>query len=336
MLRQRVLASINHIFRRRASDLDGLLNSVSRQALKGHVGILASSEQELEHLRRQIRIMGGQVMFSEVYADDPEALQVRDLQQASTLILAIFNKRVYQLRSRLVAGLLQAGQSELPRIIAPSYPYCALDEDELFNTLIKNLAKKTEWNEAFWRGWKSLGCFQLLRLALSEPGDCMEFGCYWGMSASMLAETMEVFGITDKKIFLFDTWQGMPSTNPAVDNYYKQGDFSDTNIDKIRQRLEPWKDRFEYVQGDICTTIKQQPERPLCYVRIDVDLYHPTLAIMQTTYDWMVPKGVIYFDDYVSELCVGERLAIDEFLHDKTERPHYMIGERAYIIKGIP
>ena len=82
-------------------------------------------------------------------------------------------------------------------------------------------------------------------------------------------------------------------------------------------------------------TVHSFAARPLCFVRIDVDLYAPARAAVERVYDWVVPGGILYFDDYVSEKTVGERLAVDEVLKGKKERPFYMLGDRAYIIKGI-
>ena len=39
-----------------------------------------------------------------------------------------------------------------------------------------------------------------------------------------------------KKVFLFDTFSGMPNTNPKIDNHLK-GDFKDTSIDIVKKNL---------------------------------------------------------------------------------------------------
>ena len=44
----------------------------------------------------------------------------------------------------------------------------------------------------------------------------------------------------------------------------------------------------------------------------------------------------IYFDDYVSEKTIGQRIAVDEVFAERSERPFYMLGDRAYIVKGVP
>ena len=97
----------------------------------------------------------------------------------------------------------------------------------------------------------------------------------------------------------------------------------------------PWSYRFEYRKGDIVKTLPTQKPCQLCYARIDVDLYEPAKVALDTIYDWVIPGGIIYFDDYVSVFTVGERIAIDEVLKRCIEKPFYNIGDRAYIIKGV-
>lgn len=295
--------------------------------------IITQDEDILGVLAQVIRAQGGNIVEERLIADVTQPIQLSNLDQAEHIILAVFDPSVYQLRARILEQLKNKEAS--PEIIAPAYPYQPLTEDNRFNQIVENLAVKTEWDTNFWRSWKSYGVYQLLRLALRHPGDCFEFGCYRGYSAAFLAETMDVFAIRDKKIVLFDTWQGMPSSNKAADNFYRTGDFADTALTAIQQTLAPWVDRFEYVQGDICQTLPVQKPRPLCYARVDVDLYEPARVAFEITYDWVVEGGIVYFDDYVSEKTVGERLAVDEILANRPERPFYMLGDRAYIIKGV-
>lgn len=215
--------------------------------------------------------------------------------------------------------------------------YDPLRHDERFNALLAALVQKTPWDDAFWRGMKTYGVYQLLRQALLVPGDCFEFGCHRGYSASMLAEMIEQSG-ADKRVYVFDTFSGMPHSDPEFDNFYKAGDFADTSLELIRSTLAPWDrdGRFEFVQGDICETVRAFGSVPACYVRVDVDLWRPAKAILETMFDALGPGGVVYLDDYVGDKTLGERKAVDDFLAPRPERVFYMPGDRAYIIKGTP
>lgn len=215
-----------------------------------------------------------------------------------------------------------------------AHAYNPLNEDARFDAVVRALASNTQWDDAFWRSWKSYGVFQLLRQALLLPGDCYEFGCYRGYSAAMLAETILQFGV-DKRVLLFDTFVGMPHSD-VYDNHYKQGDFADTSLEQVRQALAPWDrdGRLVFVPGDICETVQAHAGVAACYIRIDVDLWRPSKAILEAMFDAMPAGGVVYLDDYVGDKTLGERKAVDDFLQDRGERPFYLLGDRAYLVRG--
>lgn len=259
---------------------------------------------------------------------------------ARAIILWTFDPQIaYTTRYQIVDMLFKSNRLT-PPIYGPSFSYQPLQEDKNFQKVIANVNKKftfryIEQNDQYFQAWRYFGVFQLLRHALKLQGDCVEFGVLNGHSTALLAETMEFFNIKNKTIYCFDTWAGMPSSNPGADPYYKKGDFSQTSLELVKKNLAPWGDRIQFVPGDICKTAKDFFKTPLCFIRIDVDLYEPTKVCLEETYDQMVPGGVIYLDDYVQKETVGERIAVDDFLSDKKERPFYMVGDRAYLLKDI-
>lgn len=329
-VRRRTIVKRSSEWRGTIADSESLRRALEGKSLT-NVGIIAREGREMRSLSQLVQNKGAKVVFQHVLTDNCEDVDLSNIDQVEQIVLAVFDTAVYRLRYRILQSL-RGGTTE---IIAPAYPYQPLVEDDWFNKIITNLADKTEWDVAFWQSWKSYGVYQLLRLALRLEGDCYEFGCYRGYSAAFLAETMQVLNVRNKKIVLFDTWEGMPSSDKAADSFYRSGDFADTALETVQRALKPWQDRFEYIQGDICQTLPLQRPRPLCYARIDVDLYAPARVALETIYDWVVEGGIVYLDDYVSEKTVGERLAVDEVLADRPERPFYMLGDRAYIIKGV-
>ena len=72
----------------------------------------------------------------------------------------------------------------------------------------------------------------LLRQALHLSGDIWECGVYKGGTAAMMAAVMRDSAQSDKKLFLFDTFQGMPETDSEKD-IHEKGDFKDTSIETV-------------------------------------------------------------------------------------------------------
>ena len=54
------------------------------------------------------------------------------------------------------------------------------------------------------------------RSALHVPGDFVECGVWKGGSAMMMALALQHFGISDRKIYLYDTYEGM--TEPTAED----------------------------------------------------------------------------------------------------------------------
>lgn len=77
-------------------------------------------------------------------------------------------------------------------------------------------------------------------------------------------------------------------------------------------------ERGQIVKGDICSTLPQwledHPEARFCLINLDVDLYEPTLAILEYCWDRVVSGGVVILDEYAATKWAGETRAWDEFL----------------------
>ena len=54
---------------------------------------------------------------------------------------------------------------------------------------------------------------------------------------------------------------------------------------------------------------------------------------MEFFYDKVVPGGVIVFDDYGWQNCLGVKQAIDEFLNDRIETPIITTRHQCILIK---
>ena len=79
-------------------------------------------------------------------------------------------------------------------------------------------------------------CYMLYQYAKhisALPGDVAEVGVYKGGTARLLAKILESTG---KTVHLFDTFSGMPSSDPERD-IHAAGDFSDTSLESVRDYL---------------------------------------------------------------------------------------------------
>jgi O-methyltransferase len=143
-------------------------------------------------------------------------------------------------------------------------------------------------------------------------GEIAECGVYKGGTAKILAQLAP-----DRPLHLFDTFSGMPDTDPTRD-LHKAGDFADTDIASVRQYLADNKN-VTCVAGLIPNTLDVIRDRTFSFVHIDLDIYSAIKSACEFFYPRMQPGGMLLFDDYGYPSCPGARAAVDEFFANKPE-----------------
>ncbi len=175
------------------------------------------------------------------------------------------------------------------------------------------------------------------------PGDFVECGVYKGSSAVVIARTLISLGIVDRKIWLYDTYQGM--TEPTKFDKKHGTDLtakelldsqeigngeniwaysSIENVVKILGELDYPIERFLLVKGDVALTLNQNVPDCISLLRLDTDWYESTRFELETLYPLVSPGGVVIIDDYGH--WSGSKKAVDEFLEDQKLAPlkHYL------------
>jgi O-methyltransferase len=135
----------------------------------------------------------------------------------------------------------------------------------------------------------------------------------------------------DTMLRLFDTWEGMPTTNDDID-LHKKHDFDDVSWDQIREEFA----RFPNVslhRGFIPATFAGLEGARIAFLHCDLDIYQSIVDNLVFCYPRMVTGSVILFDDYGQPTCPGARLAVDQFFADKPEKPIVLQTGQAFVIK---
>jgi hypothetical protein len=159
--------------------------------------------------------------------------------------------------------------------------------------------------------------FLLIRYFLPAlpPGHIVEFGTARGGSALFMASLAQEF-CPGTKVFGFDSFVGMPDTDPQRD-VHKKGDFSEVSEVEIQQlakdagiyNLELVKGMFEHTIPSVLGTIG-----PIRLVHFDCDLYDAVCLSYDASRPHMVPGGYFVFDDPLFSSCLGAFEAVESLL----------------------
>lgn len=197
------------------------------------------------------------------------------------------------------------------------------DNDTEFKSIFSRIASKTLVDQV-----RCFMLYQFSKQVVSLPGDVCEVGVYKGGTAKLLAK---IFSKYNKTLHLFDTFAGMPKTDPTKD-LHKKGDFKDTTLAEVKDYLADYN-QINFYQGLFPQTAKPIENLSFCFAHIDTDIYSSTMECCEFFYMRMIGGGIILFDDYGFPSCPGSKLAVDEYFVDKRENPIYLPTGQVFVIK---
>jgi len=172
---------------------------------------------------------------------------------------------------------------------------------------------------------KLLAQYELYKSIIHLPGHIVECGVYKGASLVRFCTFREILESPySRKIIGFDAFGKFPEQTSALDkkfieSFEGEGGYG-ISIEEMQNVLKHKAfANVELVQGDICETIpnylSERPELKISLLHIDVDVYKPSVTILNNLYDKVVNGGLIVFDDYGT--VAGETQAADEYFHGK-------------------
>lgn len=169
---------------------------------------------------------------------------------------------------------------------------------------------------------KWIAHYELFKRASRREGALVECGVFKGLSFLRFALFRECLGDTHKTLIGFDTFGKFPGAHfpedkPVLEAFFKDaGDRSISRKDLLAVLIRANLNRnIELVAGDIVKTVpeyvKKRPDLRLSLLNLDVDLYEPSVVILEWLYPRLVKGGILLIDDYNG--FPGETKAVDEF-----------------------
>ena len=161
-------------------------------------------------------------------------------------------------------------------------------------------------------------------------GDLVECGVWRGGSMMMAALTLAYLGQTSRKLYLFDTFEGLPKPdkdkdidiwgNNAVEAWEphrksdESSDWAYASLDEVKSNIASTgypMDNVVFVKGMVEDTLEAAAPAKISLLRLDTDWYSSTKHEMEVLYPRLSKGGALILDDYGH--FKGARQAVDEF-----------------------
>ena len=157
-------------------------------------------------------------------------------------------------------------------------------------------------------------------------GDFVECGVFKGGSAMMMAFSLLHFNDTSRKIYLYDTFEGM--SEPTAHDVDLIGETAKSllargeavcysPIEEVKQNFEktnfPTNQVF-FTKGKVEETIPKTLPSKVALLRLDTDWYESTYHELTHLYPILEKNGVLIIDDYGH--WEGARKAVDQYFKE--------------------
>ena len=199
-------------------------------------------------------------------------------------------------------------------------------KDSNFIRLMNSIKKKTR----IWIYYdESYNLYHLMKRNSKLSGNIAEVGVADGASALILAELKK-----DKKLFLFDTFEGLEEYKTETTHDIKKYKI---NINKINRLFSKFKDVYIHkgiFPKDTGDSIKNEN---FSLVHLDVNLYKSTVDCLEYFWPRMVKQGVIILHDYNLDKITKKETpcmkALNEFVIKNKLLPLELRGNHVCLIK---
>lgn len=151
------------------------------------------------------------------------------------------------------------------------------------------------------------------------PGDLIETGCWRGGATILMRAILKAFGITDRTVWVADSFQGLPK--PNADKYPKDSDDRlwsqealNVPLEEVRRNFEKYgllDDQVRFLVGWFRDSLPTAPISQLAILRLDGDLYESTMDGLTNLYPKVSIGGYVIVDDYGG--MPGCKAAVEDF-----------------------
>jgi O-methyltransferase len=139
------------------------------------------------------------------------------------------------------------------------------------------------------------------------PGDFVETGVWRGGCAILMRAVLAATGDTDRNVWLFDSFQGLPKPDPASfpqddgDQLWTFSGYLGVTLGQVKEnfrRYEVLDERVRFVPGWFRDTLPNAPVEAISVLRLDGDMYESTWLGLTHLYPRVSAGGFVIIDDF--------------------------------------
>lgn len=140
------------------------------------------------------------------------------------------------------------------------------------------------------------------------PGDLIETGVWRGGTSIFMCALLKCHGVTDRRVWLADSFEGMPKPDtdahgPDAGDDLSRVDYLRVSLEQVQANLARFgllDDQVRFLKGWFRDTLPGAPIERLAILRLDADLYDSTMDALRALYHRVSPGGYVIVDDYQS------------------------------------
>jgi O-methyltransferase len=150
-------------------------------------------------------------------------------------------------------------------------------------------------------------------------GDLIETGVWRGGAVIFMRGILEAHGVTDRVVWVADSFQGLPPADLArypqesPMPFHMYGDLA-VSLEQVRDHFNRYgllDEQVRFLKGWFRDTLPSAPIKELALMRLDGDMYESTMDGLINLYPKLSPGGFVIVDDYNAvEVC---NAAVDTF-----------------------
>jgi O-methyltransferase len=136
-------------------------------------------------------------------------------------------------------------------------------------------------------------------------GDLIETGVWRGGSTVFMRAHLAAHGVTDRCVWVADSFAGLPKPSVAEDAGYdisaEKEPILAVSLERVQdlfRRYDLLDDQVRFLKGWFRDTLPTAPIDQLALLRLDGDLYESTMDALSALYDKVARGGFVVVDDY--------------------------------------